>query len=59
MTYLVASDLPEGYAGDRLRALLTRPGILQMPGAQNGMAALQAKHAGVRSAVPVRRGDPA
>ena len=46
MTYLVAADLPQGYAGDRLRALLARPGILQMPGAHNGMAALQAKHAG-------------
>ncbi len=46
MTYLVAADLPEGFAGDRLRALLARPGILQMPGTQNGMAALQAKHAG-------------
>ena len=46
MTYLVAADLPTANAGDRLRALLARPGILQMPGAQNGMAALQAKQAG-------------
>jgi methylisocitrate lyase len=46
MTYLVAADLPAGNAGDRLRALLARPGILQMPGTHNGMAALQAKHAG-------------
>ncbi|MGI4802636.1 MAG: methylisocitrate lyase [Janthinobacterium lividum] len=46
MTYLVAADLPQGQAGDRLRALLERPGILQMPGTQNGMAALQAKQAG-------------
>ena len=46
MTYLVAADLPSGNAGDRLRALLARPGILQMPGTHNGMAALQAKHAG-------------
>ena len=46
MTYLVAADLPPERAGDRLRALLARPGILQMPGAHNGMAALQAKHAG-------------
>ena len=46
MTYLVAADLPEGQAGDRMRALLARPGILRMPGAHNGMAALQAKHAG-------------
>ncbi len=46
MTYLVAADLPQAPAGDRLRALLARPGILQMPGAHNGMAALQAKAAG-------------
>ncbi len=46
MTYLVAADLPNAPAGDRLRALLARPGILKMPGAQNGMAALQAKQAG-------------
>jgi methylisocitrate lyase len=46
MTYLVAADLPEAPAGDRLRALLARPGILQMPGAHNGMAALQAREAG-------------
>ena len=46
MTYLVAADLPHGQAGDRLRALLARPGIVQMPGAHNGMAALQAKAAG-------------
>ena len=46
MTYLVANDLPTAPAGDRLRALLARPGILQMPGAQNGMAALQARQAG-------------
>ncbi len=46
MPYLVAADLPAAPAGDRLRALLARPGILPMPGAQNGMAALQAKQAG-------------
>ena len=46
MTYLVAADLPQGTAGERLRGLLERPGILQMPGAHNGMAALQAKAAG-------------
>ncbi len=46
MTYLVAEDLPVGLAGDRFRALLARPGILRMPGAHNGQAALQAKAAG-------------
>ena len=46
MTYLLAADLPTAPAGDRFRALLARPGILQMPGAHNGMAALQAKAAG-------------
>ena len=46
MTYLVAADLPREPAGDRLRALLARPGILRMPGAHNGMAALQARQAG-------------
>ena len=46
MTYLVADDLPTGYAGDRFRALLARPGIVQLPGSHNGQAALQAKAAG-------------
>ena len=46
MTYLVATDLPIEPAGNRFRALLDRPGILQIPGAHNGMAALQAKKAG-------------
>src|SRR4029077_18734367 len=46
MPYLVAAELPAGSAGFRFRALLERPGILQMPGAHNGMAALQAKAAG-------------
>jgi methylisocitrate lyase len=46
MTYLVAADLPTTLAGDRFRALLARPGILHMPGAHNGQAALQAKAAG-------------
>ncbi|RAI42999.1 methylisocitrate lyase [Rhodoplanes roseus] len=46
MTYLVSSDLATVPAGRRLRALLARPGILPMPGAQNGLAALQAKSAG-------------
>ena len=46
MTYLIADDLPHAPAGDRFRALLARPGILQIPGAHNGMAALQARAAG-------------
>jgi methylisocitrate lyase len=46
MTYLVAADLPTTPAGERFRALLARPGILRMPGAHNGQAALQAKAAG-------------
>jgi methylisocitrate lyase len=46
MTYLVAADLPSESAGRRFRALLKLPGILRMPGAHNGMAALQAKAAG-------------
>src|SRR5579871_935372 len=46
MTYLVAANLPTAPAGERFRALLDRSGILQMPGAHNGMAALQAKAAG-------------
>jgi len=50
MTYLVAKDLPVAAAGDRLRALLDRPGILRMPGAHNGLAALQAKRAGFEAA---------
>lgn len=46
MPYLVAADLPTSSAGVRFRALLERPGILQMPGTHNGMAALQARNAG-------------
>ena len=46
MTYLVADDLPQGHAGDRFRAALSAPGILQIPGTHNGQAALQAKAAG-------------
>jgi methylisocitrate lyase len=46
MPYLVASERSTESAGHRFRALLKRPGILQMPGAHNGMAALQAKAAG-------------
>jgi methylisocitrate lyase len=46
MTYLVGDDLPSEPAGRRFRHLLERPGILQIPGAHNGMAARQARSAG-------------
>lgn len=46
MPYLVASDVPEQSAGKRFRTLVERGGIVQMPGAHNGMAALQARAAG-------------
>ena len=49
MTYLVAADLATEPAGTRLRALLEGRGIVQMPGAHNGMAALQAKAAGFQA----------
>ena len=46
MTYLAAADCPTQPAGERFRALIQRGGIAQLPGAHNGMAALQAKAAG-------------
>lgn len=46
MPYLVSSDLPDQPAGQRFRALVERGGIARLPGAHNGMAALQAKAAG-------------
>ena len=46
MTYLVAADLPDEPAGHRFRALVERPGIARLPGAYNGLSALQAKAAG-------------
>ena len=46
MPYLVAAELPTETAGRRFRQLLKRPGILQLPGAHNGISALQAKAAG-------------
>jgi methylisocitrate lyase len=46
MTYLVADTLPTEPAGQRFRQLVERPGILQLPGAYNGLSALQAKAAG-------------
>lgn len=49
MPYLIGSDLPEAPAGARFRAALARPGILRLPGAHNGMAALQARAAGFQA----------
>ena len=46
MPYLVAEDLPIEPAGQRLHGLLQRPRILRLPGAYNGLAALQARRAG-------------
>ncbi len=46
MPYLIADNLPDAPAGARFRAALARPGILRLPGAHNGQAALQAKAAG-------------
>ncbi|MEN9545171.1 MAG: hypothetical protein RLZZ598_2004 [Pseudomonadota bacterium] len=46
MPYLIGADLPTEPAGQRLRALLDRPHLLTLPGAHNGMAALQARAAG-------------
>jgi methylisocitrate lyase len=49
MTYLIAADLPQEPAGERFRRLLEEPAILQMPGAYNGLAALQARDAGFKA----------
>jgi methylisocitrate lyase len=46
MQFLVGADLPDRPAGERFRALLDRPAIVQIPGAHTGMAALLAKRAG-------------
>jgi methylisocitrate lyase len=46
MPYLVGSDLPQHSAGQRFREALSKPGILQIPGAHNGMAGIQAARAG-------------
>jgi methylisocitrate lyase len=46
MPYLVAADLANEPAGVRFRRLLDRPGVLQLPGAHNGMAAIQVRNAG-------------
>lgn len=46
MTYLIGAETADAPAGLRFRRLLAQPGILRLPGAHNGMAALQAKAAG-------------
>ena len=46
MTYLVGAQCPSLPAGERFRGLLARGGILGIPGAYNGLAALQAQRAG-------------
>ncbi|MCU0945033.1 MAG: methylisocitrate lyase [Rubritepida sp.] len=46
MPYVIGADLPDRPAGERFRALLERPQILQMPGAHLGIAALLAKRQG-------------
>jgi methylisocitrate lyase len=49
MSYLVADDLPTMPAGNRFRALLMEPSILRLPGAHNGLAAIQARSHGFRA----------
>lgn len=45
-TYLIGADLPTTPAGERFADLVRRGPILPIPGAYNGLAALQAKRAG-------------
>ena len=44
--YLVGDNLPSEPAGERFAKLIRRGGILRLPGAYNGLAALQAKRQG-------------
>lgn len=46
MPYVIAADTPDAPGGQRFRALLDRPGILKLPGAHTGIAALLAKRQG-------------
>jgi methylisocitrate lyase len=46
MIYLIDKDQPKKTPGIRLRELLARPGIVQMPGVYNGLAARQAAQTG-------------
>ena len=45
-TYLIGADVPAVPAGKRFAALVQRGPILRIPGAYNGLAALQARRAG-------------
>ncbi|MFZ5673998.1 MAG: methylisocitrate lyase [Pseudomonadota bacterium] len=49
MPYLLGTEIPAEPAGERFRALVEAGGIVRMPGAHNGMAALQAKAAGFKA----------
>ena len=44
--YLLGGNAAEPPAGERFAALVKRGGILRLPGAYNGLAALQARHHG-------------
>ena len=46
MIYLIDAERPSHPPPQRLRALMARPGIIQMPGAYNGLAARQAARTG-------------
>lgn len=46
MTYLVDEDRPRVPAGQRFRALMEAPTIMRIPGAHNGLSAIQARDAG-------------
>ena len=46
MTYLIGENIAARPAGDRFRELAEAPGIFRLPGAYNGLSALQAKRAG-------------
>ncbi|WP_068876396.1 MULTISPECIES: methylisocitrate lyase [unclassified Phenylobacterium] len=48
--YLVQGGASQLSAGRRFRALLERGGLLRLPGAHNGLAALQARRAGFEAA---------
>jgi methylisocitrate lyase len=49
MPYLVGSDVSGENAGTRFRKLIGHGGIVPLPGAHNGMAALQARAAGFQA----------